>query len=86
MPRFGSARAVATASKKSATRKRICAQRHICGARTDLASIEAMSDADAAKLLHVGEATIERAKAVLRTNNTDLIEAVRQSVRMRTIY
>jgi hypothetical protein len=45
-----------------------------------------MSDADAAKLLHVGEATIERAKAVLRTNNTDLIEAVRQSVRMRTIY
>lgn len=36
------------------------------GARTDLASIDARSDADAAALLNVGEASVERAKAVQR--------------------
>jgi hypothetical protein len=46
------------------------------GARTDPASIEAMSDAQAAKLLNVSEASVERAKAVRRDAVPEIIELV----------
>jgi ParB-like nuclease domain len=51
------------------------------GARTDLASIEAKSDGrlsqvDAAKLLNIGRATVQRAKTVVEIGAPELIEAV----------
>jgi N6-adenosine-specific RNA methylase IME4 len=48
------------------------------GARTDLASIDAMSDKQAARLLHVGEASVERAKTVQREAVAEIISAVEQ--------
>ena len=48
------------------------------GARTDLASIDARSDADAARLLHVGEASVERAKVVQREGIPELAHLVEQ--------
>lgn len=46
------------------------------GARTDLGSIDAMSDAKAAKLLNVSEKSVERAKVVHRTGTPSLQEAL----------
>lgn len=46
------------------------------GARTDIAPIGAMSDAAAAKLLKVGERSVERAKAVRRDAVPELVSAV----------
>jgi N6-adenosine-specific RNA methylase IME4 len=46
------------------------------GARTDLGSIGARSDADAAKLLNVSEKSVERAKAVKRDGTADVIKLV----------
>jgi ParB-like nuclease domain len=48
------------------------------GARTDLAPNGAMSDASAAKLLNVGERSVERAKAVRRNAVPEVIVAVKQ--------
>ena len=50
------------------------------GSRTDLASIDARSDAEAAALMNVGEATIERAKAVRAHGIPELIAAVEQDM------
>lgn len=46
------------------------------GARTDLASIEARSDAEAAEMMNVSEASVERAKAVQRDGAQVLQDAV----------
>lgn len=46
------------------------------GARTDIASIDAMSDAQAAAALSVSEPTVERAKSVLRDGAQELQAAV----------
>ncbi len=46
------------------------------GARTDLASIEAMSQPQAAELLNVSRASVQRAKAVLEGGAEELIRAV----------
>lgn len=48
------------------------------GARTDLAPIGATSDKQAAKLLNVGERTVERAKTVQRDGAPELAHAVEQ--------
>lgn len=48
------------------------------GARTDLAPIGAMSDAGAARLLNVGERSVERAKAVRRNAVPEVVAAVEQ--------
>lgn len=48
------------------------------GARTDLAPIGATSDAAAAKILKVGERSVERAKKVQRTGVAPLVDAVDQ--------
>lgn len=45
------------------------------GARTDIASIDAMSDAQAAKFLNVSEPSIERAKKVHRSGIPELVAA-----------
>lgn len=47
------------------------------GARTDLASSDAMSDAQAAKLLNVSEPSVERAKAVKRQAIPEVADAVK---------
>jgi ParB-like chromosome segregation protein Spo0J len=46
------------------------------GARTDLAPIGAMSDADAARALNVGERSVERAKVVRRDAVPELVAKV----------
>lgn len=46
------------------------------GARTDIAPIGAMSDAEAARLLNVSERSVERAKAVRRDGAPELVKAV----------
>jgi N6-adenosine-specific RNA methylase IME4 len=48
------------------------------GARTDLAPIGAMSDADAAAMLNVGERSVERAKTVQREAVPEIVTAVEQ--------
>jgi N6-adenosine-specific RNA methylase IME4/ParB-like chromosome segregation protein Spo0J len=48
------------------------------GTRTDLAPIGAMSDADAATMLGVGERSVERAKTVHREGAPELVAAVEQ--------
>ena len=55
------------------------------GARTDLASIEAKSDGrlsqvDAARLLNVGRATVQRATTVVEIGAPELIEAVDRGI------
>jgi hypothetical protein len=56
------------------------------GARTDLnlAPNGAMSNAEAAKLLHVGEGTVDRAKRVLRECEPEVIEAIERGERSVT--
>src|SRR5262245_27205920 len=46
------------------------------GARTDLASNEAMSQPEAAAALNVSRASVQRAKAVLKKGTRELVEAV----------
>lgn len=46
------------------------------GARTDIAPIGAMSDAEAAVMLNVGERSVERAKVVERDGTPELVAAV----------
>ena len=46
------------------------------GARSDLRPIGAMSTADAAEALNVGERSVTRAKAVRKSGNSKLVEAV----------
>lgn len=46
------------------------------GARTDLASIEARSQTDAAKRLNVSRAQVQRARAVIDSGSADLVRAV----------
>jgi N6-adenosine-specific RNA methylase IME4 len=46
------------------------------GSRTDIAPIGAKSDAEAARLLNVGERSVERAKAVRRDGAPELADAV----------
>lgn len=46
------------------------------GARTDLASIEAMSESDAATLLNVSRSSVQRARKILKEGTPEDIAAV----------
>jgi ParB-like chromosome segregation protein Spo0J len=63
-----------TESQRAMTAARLATMRQ--GARTDLASIEARSQEQAADLLHVGRASVQRARVVLDRAVPELIAAV----------
>lgn len=46
------------------------------GARTDIASIDAMSQSDAAELLNVGRASVQRAREVINEAPAPVVRAV----------
>jgi hypothetical protein len=50
------------------------------GARTDLASIEATSQSDAAEMLNVSRAGVQRAREVLDKGAPELVQAVERGL------